>query len=58
VVVLLGDRLGLRWQTESRSPLPSLPSAPGTHERYVREWLATQAAAGYVEYDAATSGSI
>ena len=27
----------------------------GTHERYVREWLAAQAAAGYVDYDPATT---
>ena len=29
-----------------------LADATGTHERYVREWLANQAAGGYVEYDA------
>jgi SAM-dependent methyltransferase len=32
-----------------------LASATGTNERYVREWLASQAASGYVEYDS-TSG--
>ena len=31
-----------------------LATRTGTAERYVREWLAQQAAAGYVEYDAAT----
>ncbi len=31
-----------------------LAKATGTAERYVREWLAAQAAAGYAEYDAAT----
>ncbi len=31
-----------------------LVSATGTAERYVREWLASQAASGYVEYDAAS----
>src|SRR5262249_1585304 len=29
-----------------------LAERTGTHERYVREWLAAQAAASYVEYDA------
>ena len=28
----------------------------GTAERYIREWLAAQAAAGYVRYDAAADG--
>jgi 2-polyprenyl-3-methyl-5-hydroxy-6-metoxy-1,4-benzoquinol methylase len=28
-----------------------LAQRTGTHERYVREWLAAQAAAGYVDYD-------
>jgi SAM-dependent methyltransferase len=31
-----------------------LAQATGTAERYVREWLATQAASGYVDYDAET----
>jgi 2-polyprenyl-3-methyl-5-hydroxy-6-metoxy-1,4-benzoquinol methylase len=31
-----------------------LAQRTGTHERYVREWLAAQAAAGYVEYDSGT----
>ena len=31
-----------------------LAQRTGTHERYVREWLAAQAAAGYVDYDDAT----
>ncbi len=31
-----------------------LAERTGTHERYVREWLCSQAAGGYVEYDATT----
>ena len=31
-----------------------LAKATGTAERYIREWLAAQAASGYVDYDAAT----
>ena len=27
-----------------------LAATTGTHERYVREWLANQAASGYLEY--------
>jgi hypothetical protein len=35
-------------------PLSSegLAKSTGTTERYVREWLAAQAASGYIEYDA------
>lgn len=52
-LVLLGDRLGLyKALTEIGSATPAgLAEATGTTERYVREWLAAQAAAGYVEYD-------
>ncbi|HLK95359.1 MAG TPA: class I SAM-dependent methyltransferase [Nocardioidaceae bacterium] len=53
VLAYLGDRLGL-WKA-----LASVPSATsrelsdrsGLAERYVREWLAAETAAGYVEYD-------
>ena len=31
-----------------------LADRTGTHERYVREWLANQAASGYLDYDART----
>ena len=50
---VLGDRLGLY-----RALLDVMPATPadvaeeaGVHERYVREWLAAQAAGGYVSYD-------
>jgi len=54
-LVLLGDRLGLfkAMQSGDKVTPAELASRTGTHERYVREWLAAQAAAGYVEYDAA-----
>ena len=53
--VLIGDRLGLYKALASGGPQTSLELADrtGTHERYVREWLANQAAAGYVTYDPA-----
>jgi SAM-dependent methyltransferase len=52
-LVLLGDRLGLYKAMaggEKLSPA-ELARRTGTHERYVREWLSAQAAAGYVDYD-------
>jgi len=51
----LGDRLGLYRALAGAGPLtPAMLAArTGTHERYVREWLANQAAGGYVTYDAA-----
>ena len=53
-LVLLGDRLGLfkAMQAGDRMTAAELAQRTGTHERYIREWLAGQAAAGYVEYDA------
>ncbi|MDT0275205.1 class I SAM-dependent methyltransferase [Blastococcus goldschmidtiae] len=50
---ILGDRLGLY-----RALLAVMPATPadvaeeaGVHERYMKEWLAAQAAGGYVTYD-------
>ncbi len=53
-LVVIGDRLGLyRAMADGRPTTPSdLAQRTGTTERSVREWLAAQAAAGYVEYDA------
>ncbi len=53
-LVLLGDRLGLfkAMQGGDKLTAAELAQRTGTHERYVREWLAGQAAAGYVEYEA------
>jgi len=55
-LVVLGDKLGLYKALGAHGPLSSVELAQrtGTAERYVREWLAAQAAAGYIEYDAAT----
>ena len=54
-LVVLGDRLGLYKALAEIGPATSskLAAKTGTHERNVREWLAAQAAAGYVDYDAA-----
>ncbi len=55
-LVVVGDKLGLYRAMASAGPLTSaeLAARTGTAERCVREWLAAQAAAGYVEYDAAS----
>ena len=52
-LVLTGDKLGLYKALAKDGPLTSegLAKATGTTERYVREWLAAQAASGYIEYD-------
>src|SRR3977135_2550856 len=56
-LMLIGDKLGLYKALAAKGPMNSteLAKATGTSERYVREWLAAQAASGYVEYDAASS---
>ena len=53
-LVLVGDRLGLyRGLADGgASTTAELAARTGTHERYVREWAAAQAASGYVDYDA------
>ncbi|HEY7138856.1 MAG TPA: class I SAM-dependent methyltransferase [Methylomirabilota bacterium] len=55
-LVLVGDRLGLyRAMAGAGGLTPAeLAKRTGTHQRYVAEWLAAQAAGGYVTYDAAT----
>lgn len=55
-LVLLGDKLGLYKALAADGPLGSdgLAERTGTSERYVREWLAAQAASGYVQHDAKT----
>jgi SAM-dependent methyltransferase len=52
-LMLVGDKLGLYKALAAKGPMNSseLAKATGTAERYVREWLAAQAASGYVEYD-------
>jgi SAM-dependent methyltransferase len=51
-MVLIGDKLGLYKALAQGGPLApaELAARTGTAERYVREWLAAQAAAGYVQY--------
>src|SRR5512139_669994 len=55
LMVHLGDRLGLYRAMAGAGPVTpaTLAERSGTAERYVREWLANQAAGGYVTYDAA-----
>jgi len=55
-LVIIGDRLGLYRALAEHGAMTSaeLAQRTGTHERYVREWLANQAASGYLEYDSAT----
>ena len=52
-LTVIGDRLGLyRAMADSAPVSPAeLAERTRTHERYVREWLAAQAAGGYVEHD-------
>lgn len=55
-LVVIGDKLGLYKalaQADRLTPA-ELAVHTGTTERYVREWLNAQAAAGYVTYDAGT----
>lgn len=54
-MVILGNKLGLYRAMAGAGPLaPAEVAARGDcAERYVREWLNSQAAAGYVEYDPA-----
>ena len=49
-----GSGSGAAWPRTPAAPAPSSRSGCGYTERYVREWLAAQAAAGYVTYDPAT----
>src|SRR5687767_15638646 len=52
-LVLIGDKLGLyRALVGSKLTPAGLAAKTGTHERYVREWLAAQAASGFVVYEA------
>jgi SAM-dependent methyltransferase len=55
-LVAIGDRLGLYRAMAGAGPLTpgELAARTETAERPVREWLAAQAAAGYVDYDAAS----
>src|SRR5271166_6632574 len=55
-MVVIGERLGL-YKALAARPMSSaeLSAATATDERYVREWLSSQAAGGYVTYDEKTN---
>jgi SAM-dependent methyltransferase len=57
VMTVLGHKLGLYKAMAHAGPLDSLEIAKraGCAERYVREWLNSQAAAGYVVYHATSA---
>ncbi len=54
-MVVIGDKLGL-YKALASEPMTSaeLAAKTSTDERYVREWLSSQAAGGYVTYDEKT----
>jgi SAM-dependent methyltransferase len=54
-MVAIGDKLGL-YKALAAKPMTSkeLAKATGTDERYLREWLSSQAAGGYVEFNPLT----
>jgi 2-polyprenyl-3-methyl-5-hydroxy-6-metoxy-1,4-benzoquinol methylase len=56
-LVLTGDKLGFYQALADGEAVTSaeLARKTGTHERYVREWLSSQAASGFVSYDAASA---
>ena len=54
VLTYIGDKLGLyKAMSDFGKPITSqeLANITGTSERYIREWLANQAAGGYLVYD-------
>jgi SAM-dependent methyltransferase len=55
-MVVIGERLGL-YKALADGPITSaeLAARTQTDERYLREWLASQAAGGYITYDGATN---
>ena len=51
-LVVIGDKLGLyKALVEGPATAAELAARTGTTERYLREWLNAQAAAGYVTYE-------
>ena len=54
ILVYIGDKLGLyKAMSDFAKPITSqeLANLTRTSERYIREWLANQAAGGYLTYD-------
>ena len=56
-LMVIGEQLGLYKAMAGFGPVSSreLAERTSTSERYVREWLAAQAAGGYAQYDPETS---
>ena len=57
VLGYIGDKLGLyKAMSDFGKPITSqeLANITGTSERYIREWLANQAAGGYLTYDSSS----
>ena len=57
VLVYIGDKLGLyKAMSDFGKPITSqeLANITQTSERYIREWLANQAAGGYLTYDSSS----
>ena len=57
VLTYIGDKLGLyKAMYDFGKPITSqqLANLTATSERYIREWLANQAAGGYLTYDPAS----
>jgi ubiquinone/menaquinone biosynthesis C-methylase UbiE len=55
-MVVIGEKLGL-YKALAAGPMSTseLAAKTGTDERYLHEWLASQAAGGYITYDDATN---
>jgi 2-polyprenyl-3-methyl-5-hydroxy-6-metoxy-1,4-benzoquinol methylase len=53
MMIILGEKLGLYKALQQNGPMTSdeLSNITNTSERYIREWLASQAASGYINYD-------
>ena len=51
-MIFLGDKLGLYRSLQGAGPVTSgqLAEMTGLHERWLREWLRGQAAAGLIDY--------
>jgi len=54
--MVIGDKLGLYKAMADGTPVTAadLAAKTNTNERYVREWLCSQAASGFMEYNPAT----
>ena len=53
-LIVIGDKLGIYKAMAGAGAMTSeeIAAKTKTHERYVREWLAAQAAGGFITYDA------